>query len=202
MKNANFQKFQPLIKQVIKSMQSQRCSMLDDNDMTQIALITLGGIDDLDSASPAFVFNTIRNRIIDEKRRLDWRPRQVRQAAYELLNTESELSKKLGRDPSDSEISEALGVSVEDVREMRLDTQPLTSFEDMEWSNSLTSGGGYEDIEVLDLFKSLPERNRKVMEMCYSQGMKLREIAGVLGCTEARISQLHKQSIQKLAAHF
>src|SRR5690554_5592334 len=180
MTDKELQKFQPLIRKAVKSMQSQRCSMLDDDDMTQIALMTLCEIDDLDSASPAFVFNKIRWQIINELRRLDWRPRQVRRAAYELLKAESELYKKLGRQPSDSDLSEALGVSVEEVREMRIDTQPLTSFEDMEWSNSLTSGWGYEAIEILDLFKSLKDRERKVMEMHYTKGMKFREIAGIL----------------------
>jgi DNA-directed RNA polymerase specialized sigma subunit len=57
----------------------------------------------------------------------------------------------LGRDPVDAEISETSGLSVEEVKEIRIDAQPLSSFEDIEWNSWQTKDAGYKIIEVIGL---------------------------------------------------
>lgn len=44
----------------------------------------------------------------------------------------------------------------------------------------------------------LPERERQIMGMYYEQDMTLLEIAAVLGVTESRIWQLHRQAVARL----
>jgi RNA polymerase sigma factor for flagellar operon FliA len=44
----------------------------------------------------------------------------------------------------------------------------------------------------------LPERQKYVLSLYYHEDMNMKEIAGVLGITEARICQIHSQAIINL----
>jgi RNA polymerase sigma factor for flagellar operon FliA len=47
-------------------------------------------------------------------------------------------------------------------------------------------------------FNNLPERQRFVLSLYYHDDMNMKEIAKVLGITEARICQIHSQAIMNL----
>ena len=51
---------------------------------------------------------------------------------------------------------------------------------------------------LADAIARLPEREALMMSLYYSEGLNLREIAGVLEVTESRVSQLHGQAIARL----
>ncbi len=50
-----------------------------------------------------------------------------------------------------------------------------------------------------DAMKRLPERYRKVVVLYYSKDMTMREIGGILGINESRVSQIHKSALEKMA---
>lgn len=204
MTSKELKQYQTLIKKVVSSMRAQRCSMLDDDDMTQIALMTLYEIqDDLSDKPDCFLSKVIKSRIIDEARRVDWRSRSVRQDAYKLISAERRLTVKLSRYPFDSEVAEEMGVSIEDVREMRIDTQAITSFDEFEWSDSFKSKDNYSDIELSDLFsRRLSKRDKQVMELHYIHDVRFADIADALDMTAARLSQINKDALNKLASSF
>jgi RNA polymerase sigma factor FliA len=45
---------------------------------------------------------------------------------------------------------------------------------------------------------SLPERQRVVLSLYYFEDMNLKEIGGLLGVTESRISQIHSAAVAQL----
>jgi len=47
--------------------------------------------------------------------------------------------------------------------------------------------------------KTLPERYRKVVVLYYTKDMTMREIGGILGINESRVSQIHKSALEKMA---
>ena len=47
--------------------------------------------------------------------------------------------------------------------------------------------------------KTLPERYRKVVLLYYTNEMTMKEIGGVLGINESRVSQIHKSALEKMA---
>jgi RNA polymerase sigma factor for flagellar operon FliA len=51
---------------------------------------------------------------------------------------------------------------------------------------------------LVEAIKVLPEREQFIMGMYYEQDMNLKEIAEVLKITEARVSQLHSQTVARL----
>ena len=48
--------------------------------------------------------------------------------------------------------------------------------------------------------KTLPERYRKVVLLYYTNEMTMKEIGGVLGINESRVSQIHKSALEKMQA--
>ena len=48
--------------------------------------------------------------------------------------------------------------------------------------------------------EGLPERERLVMSLYYSDGLNLKEIGAVLKVTESRVCQLHGQALVRLKA--
>ena len=47
--------------------------------------------------------------------------------------------------------------------------------------------------------KALPERYQKVVVLYYTNEMTMKEIGGVLGINESRVSQIHKSALEKMA---
>ena len=49
--------------------------------------------------------------------------------------------------------------------------------------------------------KTLPERYQKVVFLYYTNEMTMKEIGGILGINESRVSQIHKSALEKMAAN-
>jgi RNA polymerase sigma factor for flagellar operon FliA len=48
--------------------------------------------------------------------------------------------------------------------------------------------------------RALPERYRKVVVLYYTKEMTMKEIGGLMGINERRVSQIHKTALEKMAA--
>jgi RNA polymerase sigma factor for flagellar operon FliA len=46
--------------------------------------------------------------------------------------------------------------------------------------------------------QTLPERYKKVVVLYYTNEMTMKEIGGVLGINESRVSQIHKSALEKM----
>ena len=55
---------------------------------------------------------------------------------------------------------------------------------------------------IADRIEKLPETQRKVLALYHFEGLRLAEIAEVMGVTEARISQINTQAILSLRKFF
>ena len=49
-----------------------------------------------------------------------------------------------------------------------------------------------------EAMKTLPERYQKVVVLYYTNEMTMKEIGGVLGINESRVSQIHKSALEKM----
>jgi len=47
--------------------------------------------------------------------------------------------------------------------------------------------------------RALPDRYQKVVVLYYTNEMTMKEIGGVLGINESRVSQIHKSALEKMA---
>src|ERR1700736_5502530 len=153
----------------------------------------------------------IRGSMIDALRKLDWAPRSVHRKARAVAAAMRAIETETGRDARDGEIAERMGVPLEEYHSIVQDAAScrLTSLDD-----ATEAGTAPEDVadpfrDVADegfrtalaqAIDTLPERERLVMSLYYSDGLNLKEIGVVLKVTESRVCQLHGQALVRLKA--
>jgi RNA polymerase sigma factor FliA len=157
----------------------------------------------------------IRGSIVDSLRASDWVPRSVRRKAELISETTADLTKVLGRTPSEVELAEKLQTSPSRLTKMRRDAQiqaltsldvPTATENHTPLVEQITNGSDmlkdWEDLELkeelLAAIKKLPDRERTSIALYYLHEMSLKEVGQVLGVTESRAYQLCGQGIKRL----
>jgi RNA polymerase sigma factor for flagellar operon FliA len=151
----------------------------------------------------------IRGAMIDALRKLDWAPRSVHRKARAVAAVVQEIERRTGRDARDVEIAEGMGVGLDEYHSIVQDAAScrLASLDD---ATAATAAGPADPFaEAADerfraalsrAIEGLPERERLVMSLYYSDELNLKEIGAVLKVTESRVCQLHGQALVRLKA--
>ncbi|MGH1392372.1 MAG: lateral flagellar system RNA polymerase sigma factor LafS [Aeromonas jandaei] len=202
-------RYLPLVKRAASHLRSQVSACFDQEDMEQVGMMGLleawrryGSEPDVQFES--YAFKRIRGAMLDELRRLDWRPRQLRQQVHSHNQVQRDLHNRLGRAPTEQELAAALNCTIEEVRQLAYASQAeaLQSLE--EW---LENGGRAPTTESDDVDMAmtiskaltlLDKREQLLLSLYYQQELNMKEIALVLGLTESRVCQLHKQCVLQL----
>jgi len=188
--------YAPLVKYVAGRLGSGLPAHVDEGDLVSYGLLGLiGAIERYDPGRDikfeTYAMSRIKGAIIDELRALDWVPRSVRARAREIERAIADLESKLGRAPTDEEISAKIGISEEELEDSLTDIS----------RSSIAALDETETREALaDAISRLPEREKLVVTLYYYEELTLREIGEVLGVTESRVSQLHTKAILRLKA--
>jgi RNA polymerase sigma factor for flagellar operon FliA len=160
----------------------------------------------------------IRGAMLDAIREQDWAPRSFRDRYKKYIHSIHELGKRLGRPPEDDEIREELGLSQDQYESFLARARPLSflSLEDLHLSQkalnevpakgyqvkNMDPGVAAELQEVRELLAqaidSLPERERRIIQLYYFEELNLKEIGKVLGIGESRVCQLQAQALMRL----
>lgn len=197
-----------LVKRACSHLRSQVSASFSMEDFEQVGLMGLleaiRRYGEPDEAFESFAFKRVRGAILDELRRQDWRPRRVRQAANELNHVHRALFNELGREPTDEELAEHAGLTLEQVRERLYDAQA----EEMQCLEDWLAKGGDKACSqndrlemqqsIADALRQMSERDRLLIALYYHQDLNMKEIALTLGLTESRVCQLHKQCLATL----
>jgi RNA polymerase sigma factor for flagellar operon FliA len=167
-------------------------------------------------AFSSYAKHRIKGAILDSLRQLDWASRDLRRRHKQVENATRELSAELKRTPTEAEIAQHLGIDVDRWRQMMIDlrTAGLVS--------ASTRASDNEDLPAPDFpsdpetqpdamcakeqlrsvletaMKVLPERYKKVVVLYYTNEMTMKQIGGVLGINESRVSQIHKSALEKM----
>ncbi len=162
----------------------------------------------------------IRGAVMDEVRKMDWFSRSMREKHTRMTREIKKLEQRMGRDPTELEIAEALNMSMEEyqkllneighlsivsLNEMLGDSPNGDTFmhqlKDINGKNPEEAFGSQELIqELADELDKLSEKERLVLTLFYHEEFTQKEIAGILELSEGRISQLHSQALMKLKA--
>ncbi|CBG87109.1 FliA/WhiG family RNA polymerase sigma factor [Citrobacter rodentium] len=205
------QAYLPLVRKVVRQLAPQCTCVIDRQDMEQTAL--LGLLNAIrrygmpDEGFAGYAIHRIRGAILDELRSLDWRPRLLRQKYHQIKDLIRDMRKQLGREPEWQELSQT-GLTPEDYLEFQQleGAETLASLDELlsgEGHGALPEGRGLEEQFVNQEMLSyalgqLSEKEGLVLSMYYQHDMNLKEIALVLGLTEARICQMNKKITQKI----
>src|SRR5919206_1132228 len=117
--------YSPLVKYVAGRMASGLPAHVEESDLISYGLVGLiSAIErfDLDREIKfeTYAITRIKGAIIDELRSLDWVPRSVRARAREIERANSKLENRLQRAPTDEEMAEELGITVEEFQDSLL----------------------------------------------------------------------------------
>ncbi len=187
---------------------------------------TIGLIQAIESYDPSrgLAFSTlaaprIRGAILDDLRKRDVVPRSVRRRHRKVTRTKESLMQRLNRAPDPEETAAALGIGLEDYwrwKEEAEKAQPISldqpRGEDGERTLTLEELSSRDEVDELEEnltreeelrilreeILKLGRQERVVLSLYYFEGLKLHEIAEVLGVTESRISQIRSKAIQQL----
>ena len=195
---------------------AQRGENLDD--LFQVGCIGLiKAIDNFDPAQPVrfstygvpMIIGEIRRFLRDNNAmRVS---RSVRDVAYKAMQARELLQKKLGREPNVREISEAVGLPQATVT-LALESvvEPVSLYEpvysdggDTIYVMDQVGETGCEEnwissIQFRDTVSKLSDREKKIMSLRYLAGKTQVEVAGEIGISQAQVSRLEKNALERI----
>ena len=213
----------PLVRRVVQRLASRKPPHIEIDDLVSWGIVGLldaiGKYDPRKEASfPTYAQFRIRGAILDHLRSLDWVPRSVRQKAALIEKVSHDLEGRLGRPATDEEIARELELSLSQYQDLlgKVGEMTLFSLEDLGFGAAeerLGNDGEDEEADadplrallsqervhlVADAIGHLPEREKLVIALYYNEDLTMKEVGGVLGLTESRVSQLHSQAMLRL----
>jgi len=159
----------------------------------------------------------IRGAMLDELRTMDWVPRLVRSKASKLQEAIKELETKSGRHPTDQELAEHMGLSIQELEKMVLEANAVNLISlNKKWYET----DSYKDVREIDILedkkgedptrriqkndlmrlvtKGLNRNERLIIILYYYEELTMKEIGATLDLSESRVSQMHSSIVQRL----
>ncbi|MEF1290844.1 RNA polymerase sigma factor FliA [Vibrio sp. M260118] len=216
---AFLEKYSVLVKRIAHHLLGRLPPSVQVEDLIQAGMIGLLEAQKNYDGSKGASFETyagirIRGAMLDDIRRGDWVPRSVHKNNREVSQAISALEGVLNRDPTDAEVAQHMGISLEQYHTILTDincsrlvgiedlgvSEDAISPEDADENNAPFQGVADEFFRkaLVDSIKSLPEREALVLSLYYDEELNLKEIGEVIGVSESRVSQILSQSMQRL----
>ena len=216
-------RYEGMIKNVALQIRGVYSSFAQLEDIINEGILTLlSAVDKFDPDKgikfETYISKRIRGMVIDLARKQDWMPRNVRKRSRQIDQAISELFGALGRFPTDSEVADHLGISLEKYQKdsasvalgtvLSLDALLETGengrsryeapSEDAE-SQPETAIQEQEVLQVLtDAVSRLRKNEQLVLSLYYEKNLRMKEIAQVLDVSEARVSQIRSRALHEL----
>jgi len=133
--------------------------------------------------------------------------RCIREQAQVLYTERGRLRQELGREPRLSELSEATGLTVEEIARAELATDAPESLQ-RETGDGLTLEGMLgteapeeslvEKIALRESIDQLPEKERMTILLRYFKNLTQQQTARILGVSQVQVSRLERRGLQRL----
>ena len=217
----------PLINYTISKMILPINTIYEDQDFVNIGVLGLNeAIERYDvergTKFETYAVRSIRGRIQDELRRLDWLSRTARKKATEFKSIADSVINAKESGTSEAEVLKKLKISPEQYRgyliaasdakaTILISDSSLKSFSDDEGEINFLEEIADESQDFLsdilenekqkflvECISKLKENKRIVLTLYYFENLNFKEIGQVLGVSESRISQIHSETIKEL----
>lgn len=153
----------------------------------------------------------IRGSMLDEIRRGDWAPRSVHRNARKVAQAIRAVESQTHREANDKDVAAMLDMTLEEYYRIIKDASgcKLTSYDELtetdEAPESVEAAPVSEKIEgeafrrgLADAIVLLPDREQLILSLYYDEELNLKEIGGVIGVSESRVSQILSKTTLRL----
>jgi RNA polymerase sigma factor for flagellar operon FliA len=215
------ERYLPLVRNVVDRLKLTLPAHVDADDLYSVGVTGLIAAvrrfnPEQQHTFAAYASTRVRGAVLDELRRLDWFPRRARAKARKIKTAIAELEQRLGRAPDEEEIRTLLGLSLKEYNHWMVEVRPI-SFVAIDDNGETDEGGGTSRHEMIadeqavpvqlsmeneemgqlvaQKLQELPDIQRRVLAMYYTENMRLGEIAAVFNLTESRICQIHARAL-------
>jgi RNA polymerase sigma factor for flagellar operon FliA len=204
----------PLVGHLVREMLGRLPAHVSREDLISAGMAALAAAAknyDHDRGTPfgSFATTRIRGALLDELRGLDWASRSVRSRARRVETANQELTATLGRTPTQTELAETLGIAVDELKAIDEDVQRAVVLSLQGFAAGTAEdlvperNPGPEDLLIHrerigylhHAINALPDRLRRVITAYFFEERPMLDIAGELGVTESRVSQLRAEAL-------
>jgi RNA polymerase sigma factor for flagellar operon FliA len=210
----------PLVQRIAYHLMARLPPSVQVDDLIQAGLMGL-----LDAAShydpsqgasfETYASIRIRGSMLDELRRNDWAPKSIHRRARDMIKAVNQIETRTGCEAKPQDVADQLGISLDDYHALVLETNTCRVLNFAEVENEDESfcdtiedqyiQGPQEKLQreemrgyLAEAIKQLPEREQLIVSLYYDEELNLKEIGGVLGVSESRVSQLLSQAHLRL----
>ncbi len=141
--------------------------------------------------------------ILDYLRSLDVVSRGDRKIIKDIEKEIDEYYNQYQEEPSDEYLAKKLNISLKKIKKARIAGEVYTIMpidEQLNYFDDVSKK--VEEEELVNIIKkqlsNMEERDRLIVQLYYFEELSLKEISDILGITESRISQIHKDVIRKI----
>lgn len=216
-------KYVPLVKYIASRIIIGKTKYIEYEDMVGYGMVGLMDAINKFDETKGMKFSTyasirIKGSIIDQLRKNS----PISKNAMDKLNKYNEVVERLQksylREPSKKEVSEELGISIEELNviENYINYISVVSLEDLIFSkedeiplkNAIQDESSPDPIEIFEkkerisylekAINMLKKRDKIVLSLYYYEKLTLKQIGDVLGVSESRVCQLHGRAILNL----
>lgn len=134
--------------------------------------------------------------------------RGIKERASTIKNARNQLTTKLGREPTISEIAELTGFSNEDIAIAESATASVESIHQVTGDEGFTLESVLTDTESEEVLleqlalkqaiEKLPDKDATVIKLRYFHGLTQQRVSKVLSVSQVQISRIEKRALEKL----
>ncbi len=204
----------PLVRSIVGRLSIPDHPLATREDLENVGI--LGLLQALDGYDPergtpfvSYAYGRIRGALVDYLRSIDALPRERRRKLAEAHQAIDTLRQVIGGEPNDQDVADYLGMSLVEYHTLLRDAQcrfalslhsPIDNEGEQTILETIPNEDTFKAFEQIDraslreyiqtLINELPEREQTILALYYFENLTLREIAGLMNRTEARISQI------------
>jgi len=162
-----------------------------------------------------YAYIRIKGAILDELRRWSFIPPNANKQIRSALQASMEVTEQTGKTPTDAELAEKLGITIEKLYET-FEHARARHFISIDGFGDFPGPGNFlaatkttapdervEQAELVDklaeAIQQIDEKQRQVVLLYYQQHLTMKQIAEVFNITEPRVSQLHASALFNLS---
>ena len=205
-----------LVKKIALYLKARVPDYMEVEDMIQIGMVGLMEASKNYDAEVGVTFDEyakrrIKGAILDEVRRSSSLSRLAVKNQREYSETKNLLTNRLNRDPTNAEVADSLGITVEELEKRRAHANQFNlvhideeaseweaAFEDEQANPMLTMEQSELSSRLVEEVAKLDERSKLIISLYYRDELNMKEIGAVIGVNESRVSQILSATAKSL----